>query len=33
MLAQHVLSLPMGPYLSSADAEQVATVVLAAAGH
>jgi UDP-2-acetamido-2-deoxy-ribo-hexuluronate aminotransferase len=31
MLAEHVLSLPMGPYLSSADAEKVAGVVLAAA--
>ena len=31
MLAEHVLSLPMGPYLSSAHAEKVAGVVLAAA--
>jgi UDP-2-acetamido-2-deoxy-ribo-hexuluronate aminotransferase len=33
ILAQHVLSLPMGPYLASADAEQVAQVVLAADGN
>ncbi|MEV4781971.1 DegT/DnrJ/EryC1/StrS family aminotransferase [Burkholderia sp. LMU1-1-1.1] len=33
LLAQHVLSLPMGPYLASADAEKVAHVVLAAAGN
>jgi UDP-2-acetamido-2-deoxy-ribo-hexuluronate aminotransferase len=32
LLAQRVLSLPMGPYLASADAERVAAVVLAAAG-
>ena len=32
LLSQHVLSLPMGPYLASADAEKVAAVVLAAAG-
>jgi UDP-2-acetamido-2-deoxy-ribo-hexuluronate aminotransferase len=32
LLARHVLSLPMGPYLASADAERVAAVVLAAAG-
>ena len=32
-LAEHVLSLPMGPYLASADAEKVAAVVLAATGH
>jgi UDP-2-acetamido-2-deoxy-ribo-hexuluronate aminotransferase len=33
LLAEHVLSLPMGPYLASADAEKVARVVLAAAGN
>ncbi|GJI92556.1 MULTISPECIES: DegT/DnrJ/EryC1/StrS family aminotransferase [Duganella] len=36
LLSQHVLSLPMGPYLSLADAEKVAATVLAAdesAGH
>jgi len=32
LLAEQVLSLPMGPYLASADAETVAAVVLAAAG-
>lgn len=31
LLTQHVLSLPMGPYLAIADAEKVAGVVLAAA--
>jgi len=30
LLAQQVLSLPMGPYLAASDAEQVASVVLAA---
>jgi UDP-2-acetamido-2-deoxy-ribo-hexuluronate aminotransferase len=29
LLSQHVLSLPMGPYLSLADAEKVAATVLA----
>ena len=33
LLAEQVLSLPMGPYLASADAEKVADVVLAAARH
>ncbi|USX24831.1 DegT/DnrJ/EryC1/StrS family aminotransferase [Oxalobacteraceae bacterium OTU3CINTB1] len=33
LLADHVLSLPMGPYLASADAEKVAAVVLAATGN
>ncbi|USX18677.1 DegT/DnrJ/EryC1/StrS family aminotransferase [Oxalobacteraceae bacterium OTU3REALA1] len=33
LLAEQVLSLPMGPYLASADAEKVAAVVLAATGN
>jgi len=32
LLAEQVLSLPMGPYLAGADAEKVADVVLSAAG-
>ena len=33
LLAEQVLSLPMGPYLASTDAEKVAAVVLAATGN